>query len=240
MSALCDVNVKTYSPLTFTASRSGSNTVPLWICVSMCVYRLCCIHFQLFQVRFSTLPWEPVLSIWLSKRRKAGTMEAFRKWTQSPPVCRTPFKLKKKTCKKMELTTWDTLRFTLQGIIIISFDITVRILWLQLKFVMNRCHFGDPVISTHFPGKQRLPAGYSCKPRSAVQPCAGGSRYGQCSGRSADFIWRWIHNLVRCLNKNASVKLLLYWNPQMLIFFPQVWQRKLQSGLSIYVTAPAL
>ncbi len=89
---------------------------------------------------------------------------------------------------------------------------------------MNHCHCEDPVISTHFPGEQRLPAAYSCKPRSAVQPCAGGSRYGRCSGQSADFMWQWIHNLVRCLNKNASVQLSLYWNPQVLIFLPQVRQ----------------
>ena len=63
---------------------------------------------------------------------------------------------------------------------------------------------------------------------------------GRCSGQSADFIWQWIHSLVRCLNKNASVKLSLYWNPQVLIFFPQERQEDLQSGLSVSVTATAL
>lgn len=220
----------------------GAKTVPLcfWICVSMCVYRSRCIQFQLFQVRFSTLPWEPVLSVLLSYRRRAWTMKAFRKWTQSPPVYRTPRKLQKNKKKKVEFTACNTLRFTLQVIIIISFDITVRIPWLQLKFVINCCQFGDPVISTHFPGEWRLPTGYSCKPRSAVQPCVGGSRYGRCSGQSADFMWQWIHSLVRYLNKNACVKLSLHWNFQVLIFFPQVRQRKLLSGLSIYVTAAAL
>lgn len=122
-----------------------------------------------------------------------------------------------------------------QVIIIISFDIIVRILWLQL-FVVNS-HLGGPVISTHF---WESVHSYSCNPHAAAQPCVGGSRYGPCSGQSADFIWQWIHSLVRYLNKNAFVKPSLQWNIEVLIFFPRVQKGKLLSGLSIYVTVAAL
>lgn len=107
-----------------------------------------CFHFQLFQVRFSMLPWEPVLSVLLSYRRKAQMMEAYRIQTQRSPAGKT---------KKKNWSLQHETPYVLQGIIIISFDITVRTPWLLLKSVMNCCQFRDPVISTHFPGVWRLP-----------------------------------------------------------------------------------
>lgn len=94
MSSFCEANVGRYSLLLFTASWCGSKTVSLclWICVSMCTgsWGVSCFHFQLFQVRFSMLPWEPVLSVLLSYRRKAQMMEAYRIQTQRSPAGRTP------------------------------------------------------------------------------------------------------------------------------------------------------
>lgn len=106
------------------------------------------------------------------------------------------------------------------------------------------CHellsFGGPCNFHPFLGKWRLSTSHCYQPHTAVQPCVGGSRYGLSSGQSADFIWQWTHSRVRCLNKNAFVKPSLQWNIQVLIFFSQVRQGKLLSGLSVYVTVAAL
>lgn len=122
-----------------------------------------------------------------------------------------------------------------QVIIIISFDIIVRILWLQL-FVMN-CHLRGPCNFHSFLGKcPQLQLQPPLQPnRVLVAHAMGHAVVKVLILYDSEYI-----RLVRYLNKNAFVKSSLQWNIQVLIFFPQVQRGKLLSGLSIYVTVAAL
>lgn len=86
-----------FSPLIFTASWCGAANCVI-VLVNMCArvftssWGASCFHVQMFQVRFSMLPWEPILSVLLSYRRKARMMEAYRNQTQSQTLkgCKPP------------------------------------------------------------------------------------------------------------------------------------------------------
>lgn len=151
----------------------GAKTVPScsWICASMWVYRLCCIHFQLLGSPrcHGNQFWVFCLVIGGELERSENELKVLRcaEHNASCKNTHTHTYTKKKKKKKLNLlhethpakgSLWYLLISQSE-----SYD-------YKLKFVVNCCQFGDPVISTHFPGEWRQPTGYSCKPWSAVQP----------------------------------------------------------------------
>lgn len=98
LSAFCEANGGTFSPLIFAASRRGAerprHCAREYVCARVFTSSrgASCFHVRMFQVRFSMLPWEPLLSVLLSYRKEAPMMEAYRNQTQSQTLkgCKPP------------------------------------------------------------------------------------------------------------------------------------------------------